>query len=235
MLTTLRIHLLIQIYLFAHLCLQALNGLQIGERAITVSRAKAPGEKQQSSSGGMGMGMGGPPGMPGMGMPGMGAGQFQSQQQRMGGGGGGGITGTNNVPLGVRSDGSAGGQFGYGQGGMPQQQQPPMSMTNVLVPQGIPSRIVCLENMVSVNELADDQEYNDICADISEECSKYGTLQLNIPRPSLPGCGRVFLFYSDLGASIRAATELAGRKFGSQTVSAKYYDEGAFMAGRMDL
>jgi len=31
--------------------------------------------------------------------------------------------------------------------------------------------------------------------------------------------------------SIRAATELAGRKFGAQIVYAKYYDEHLFMQG----
>jgi hypothetical protein len=33
---------------------------------------------------------------------------------------------------------------------------------------------------------------------------------------------------------VRAATELAGRKFGPRTIVALYYDERAFASGRLD-
>jgi hypothetical protein len=56
-----------------------------------------------------------------------------------------------------------------------------------------------------------------------------------IPRPPLPGAGRVFLLYAELPSAVLAATSMAGRKFGSSTVMARYFDEGTFAAGRLDL
>lgn len=51
-------------------------------------------------------------------------------------------------------------------------------------------------NMVTIDELKDDDEYEDIYEDIKEECSKYGVVRsLEIPRPvdgiEVPGCGKV--------------------------------------------
>jgi len=100
-----------------------------------------------------------------------------------------------------------------------------------MVPHGIPTRVVCLENMITIEELNNNDDYQDLVEEITEECSKYGNMQISIPRPPLPGAGRIFLFYTDLMNSIRAATELAGRKFGAQIVYAKYYDEHLFMQG----
>lgn len=50
--------------------------------------------------------------------------------------------------------------------------------------------------MVTNDELKDEEEYEDICEDIKEECSKYGVVRsLEIPRPidgvDVPGCGKV--------------------------------------------
>lgn len=52
--------------------------------------------------------------------------------------------------------------------------------------------------MVTNDELKDEEEYEDICEDIKEECSKYGVVRsLEIPRPidgvDVPGCGKVRL------------------------------------------
>lgn len=50
--------------------------------------------------------------------------------------------------------------------------------------------------MVTNEELKDEEEYEDICEDIKEECGKYGSVRsLEIPRPidgvDVPGCGKV--------------------------------------------
>lgn len=50
--------------------------------------------------------------------------------------------------------------------------------------------------MVTPDELQDEEEYEDICEDIREECGKYGVVRsLEIPRPiegvDVPGCGKV--------------------------------------------
>lgn len=61
---------------------------------------------------------------------------------------------------------------------------------------GIPTEVLCLMNMVSPEELLDDEEYEEILEDIREECSKYGHVKsIEIPRPvdglEVPGTGKV--------------------------------------------
>ena len=65
---------------------------------------------------------------------------------------------------------------------------------------GLPTEVLCLLNMVTEEELRDEEEYEDILEDIREECSKYGEVRsLEIPRPlpgvDVPGVGKVK--YSD--------------------------------------
>lgn len=57
-------------------------------------------------------------------------------------------------------------------------------------------QVLCLLNMVTPDELKDEEEYEDILEDIREECNKYGVVRsLEIPRPiegiDVPGCGKV--------------------------------------------
>ena len=61
---------------------------------------------------------------------------------------------------------------------------------------GLPTEVLCLLNMVTEEELRDEEEYEDILEDIREECSKYGDVRsLEIPRPlpgvDVPGVGKV--------------------------------------------
>ena len=61
---------------------------------------------------------------------------------------------------------------------------------------GQSTEVLCLLNMVTPDELVDEEEYEDILEDIREECSKYGEVRsLEIPRPLLgvdvPGVGKV--------------------------------------------
>lgn len=66
-----------------------------------------------------------------------------------------------------------------------------------LVGQSGPStEVLCLLNMVTPDELRDEEEYEDILEDIKEECNKYGVVRsVEIPRPiegvEVPGCGKV--------------------------------------------
>jgi splicing factor U2AF 65 kDa subunit len=102
-------------------------------------------------------------------------------------------------------------------------------------PKGTTSSVVCLENMVTASELADDTEYADILDDIRDEGSKYGQLKVTLPRPPLPSAGRVFLHYQDQANAVKAAFALAGRKFGSNVVTSRYYPEQDFLEGRLHL
>lgn len=61
---------------------------------------------------------------------------------------------------------------------------------------GIPTEVLCLMNMVSPEELLDDEEYEEIVEDVRDECSKYGQVKsIEIPRPvdglEVPGTGKV--------------------------------------------
>lgn len=61
-------------------------------------------------------------------------------------------------------------------------------------------QVLCLLNMVTPDELRDEEEYEDILEDIREECNKYGAVRsLEIPRPiegvDVPGCGKVRMLY----------------------------------------
>lgn len=59
-----------------------------------------------------------------------------------------------------------------------------------------PTEVLCLLNMVTEDELVDDDEYEDIVEDVKEECNKYGKVRsIEIPRPKsgieVPGVGKV--------------------------------------------
>lgn len=49
---------------------------------------------------------------------------------------------------------------------------------------GPATEVLCLLNMVTPDELRDEDEYEDILEDIKEECNKYGVVRsIEIPRP----------------------------------------------------
>lgn len=95
------------------------------------------------------------------------------------------------------------------------------------------STVACLDNMVAVEELSVEEDYADILLDVSEEAGKYGQVAVTIPRPPAPGSGRVFLRYADAGAAAAAVASFSGRKFGTNVIVARLYDEAAFAAGNL--
>uniref|UniRef100_A0A0C9RMP9 Splicing factor U2af large subunit n=1 Tax=Wollemia nobilis TaxID=56998 RepID=A0A0C9RMP9_9CONI len=103
-----------------------------------------------------------------------------------------------------------------------------------------PTNVVCLTQVVSADELRDDEEFEEIFEDMREECGKYGTVaNLVIPRPTpsgelTPGVGKVFVQYLDMQGSAKAKSALSGRKFGGNTVVAVYYPEDKFSKGEYD-
>lgn len=67
---------------------------------------------------------------------------------------------------------------------------------SILGTSGPATEVLCLLNMVTPDELRDEEEYEDILEDIKEECNKYGVVRsVEIPRPiegvEVPGCGKV--------------------------------------------
>ncbi|XP_024385759.1 splicing factor U2af large subunit B isoform X4 [Physcomitrium patens] len=96
-----------------------------------------------------------------------------------------------------------------------------------------PTNVVALTQVVSPDELKDDEEYQDILEDMKEECGKYGNLvKLVIPRPrdgeDVPGVGKVFVEYSDTAGAAKAKASLHGRRFGGHSVVAVYYPAEKF-------
>ncbi|KAK6117890.1 hypothetical protein DH2020_048366 [Rehmannia glutinosa] len=110
----------------------------------------------------------------------------------------------------------------------------------MLQPSVVATKVVCLTQVVTADELKDDDEYEDIVEDMRIECGKFGTLvNVVIPRPSPsgemdPGVGKVFLEYADIESATKARQGLNGRKFGGNEVLAVFYPENKFSQGEYD-
>merc|ERR1711997_1311031 len=94
---------------------------------------------------------------------------------------------------------------------------------------GQPTEVLCLLNMVTPDELGDEEEYEDIVEDIREECSKYGAVKsIEIPRPvpgvDVPGLGKVFIEFLSIPECQKAQHSLTGRKFSNRVVVTSYFD-----------
>ncbi|CAM0874031.1 unnamed protein product [Alopecurus aequalis] len=119
-------------------------------------------------------------------------------------------------------------------------QQLQMQKIMLQVGGALPTKVVCLTQVVSADELRDDEEYEDILEDMREEGRKYGNLvKAVIPRPdpsgaAVSGVGKVFLEYADVDGSTKAKTGMHGRKFGGNQVVAVFYPEDKFAEGYYD-
>jgi splicing factor U2AF subunit len=110
------------------------------------------------------------------------------------------------------------------------------------------TRAVVMLNMVTPEELANDEDYEDIFEDIKEECAKHGEVtELRIPRPGgrkqkgeegkwMPGdvkaanaeeqakkdeaagVGRVYVLFGTVEAAQKGVEAIAGRVFGGRFV-----------------
>ncbi|EPQ56480.1 hypothetical protein GLOTRDRAFT_110820 [Gloeophyllum trabeum ATCC 11539] len=111
------------------------------------------------------------------------------------------------------------------------------------------ARILLMLNMVTAEDLVDDQEYSDIYEDIKDECAQYGEVEdLRIPRPvkkdkskwgeggsqaaldyqrqdEAAGVGRVYVKYKDADSANRALKALAGRSFAGRSIVATVLSE----------
>lgn len=114
-----------------------------------------------------------------------------------------------------------------------------------------------LLNMVTPEELYDDQDYADILEDIQEECSKYGEIEgVRVPRPiAIPtiwmpqdemyrvkeanrkkddeaGVGRVYVLYKDIESTAKAMKAIGGRQFAGRTILVACVAEVSLFIGR---
>ncbi|KAD2805756.1 hypothetical protein R6Q59_029237 [Mikania micrantha] len=103
-----------------------------------------------------------------------------------------------------------------------------------------PTKVLSLTQVVTEEELVNDEDYEDILEDMKIECGKFGSLvNVVIPRPNpngepVAGVGKVFLEYADTESSTKARTGLNGRKFGGNQVVASFYPEDKFNQGEYD-
>lgn len=118
-----------------------------------------------------------------------------------------------------------------GGGGM-QSTAPPASIMASAQGEGEPTRVLQILNMVSVDELTNDQDYEEIVEDIKEECGKYGAVQeVKIPRPvktasgkvdikaseGVKDLGKVFVLFEKEEDCTTALRAIAGRQFGGES------------------
>eukprot|EP00878_Enallax_costatus_P014957 GHUV01015660.1.p1 GENE.GHUV01015660.1~~GHUV01015660.1.p1 ORF type:complete len:282 (+),score=104.49 GHUV01015660.1:705-1550(+) len=101
------------------------------------------------------------------------------------------------------------------------------------------SRIVVLKNSVEIDELRDDNEYEEIMQDMQDECAKYGSVvKVLIPRPTAAephplGLGLVIIEYADVNAALKAKQAMHGRKFGGHVVEGTFLQEADYLAGNL--
>ncbi|GAB1311425.1 hypothetical protein MFIFM68171_01635 [Madurella fahalii] len=96
------------------------------------------------------------------------------------------------------------------------------------------SRVLQLLNMVTPDELMDNDDYEEIRDDVQEECEKFGNiLSLKIPRPvggsrQSAGVGKIYIKFETPDMATKALRALAGRKFADRTVVTTYFPEENF-------
>mmetsp|Transcript_823 Transcript_823/g.1829 ORF Transcript_823/g.1829 Transcript_823/m.1829 type:complete len:516 (-) Transcript_823:256-1803(-) len=96
---------------------------------------------------------------------------------------------------------------------------------------GQASKVVCLLQMVTENELKDPEEYKEILEDIETECTKYGkVVKVVIPKSGEPGVGKVFVEYTQVPEAQAAITALQGRTFDDRVIIAGHFSEEKFQA-----
>lgn len=90
------------------------------------------------------------------------------------------------------------------------------------------SKVVELKNMLTAQDLENDEEYNDIMEDTKDECGQFGCLKdLVIPRSGV-GMTKIFLHYDSPDDAAKAIAALAGRTFDGRKVDAQYFPEEKF-------
>ncbi|KXX78295.1 hypothetical protein MMYC01_206489 [Madurella mycetomatis] len=96
------------------------------------------------------------------------------------------------------------------------------------------SRVLQLLNMVTPDELMDNDDYEEIRDDVQEECEKSGKiLSIKIPRPvggsrQSAGVGKIYVKFETPEMATKALRALAGRKFADRTVVTTYFPEENF-------
>ncbi|KAI9173058.1 hypothetical protein H9P43_007189 [Blastocladiella emersonii ATCC 22665] len=93
------------------------------------------------------------------------------------------------------------------------------------------SRVMLLLNLAPFEEIRNQQDYEDLLADVRDECAQHGRIsQVVIPRPAEspdapPALVQVFVAFEDKFDCQTAMRNIAGRAYRGRTVVAAYYPE----------
>lgn len=103
------------------------------------------------------------------------------------------------------------------------------STLNIPIPLSA-TRCLVLENMLTPEDILNEEEYEDILLDIEEECSQFGkVLKVAVPKdPQDKGFGKAYVLFDDIEGCKTAKSKLHGRLFNMRQVSGKFYDENKF-------
>jgi len=99
------------------------------------------------------------------------------------------------------------------------------------------STVLVMSNMVTLDDLKSDEDFEEVMLDTKEECEKFGVVvSVKIPRPvtdgsEVAGLGKVFVLFSTKEAATATRDALHGRLFDNRTVDVTYMDEGKFLIG----
>jgi splicing factor U2AF subunit len=99
-----------------------------------------------------------------------------------------------------------------------------------------PAAVLRMSNMTTLEELRDDEIYEELQEDIADECNQHGTVRsIIIPRPALgadsgPGVGEVFVCFTHSEGAEKAKNAVHGRTFNGLSVKAVFYPEDLFHA-----
>ena len=102
-----------------------------------------------------------------------------------------------------------------------------------------PSNVLCIKNMVTLDELEGNEEYKELNYDILEECKHYGkVIQVKIPRPSsdygMLGVGKVFVEYANRDGASWAKKYMQGTTFRGRTLDVVFHPEESFRKGQYE-
>ncbi|GAA5958891.1 hypothetical protein JCM21900_002270 [Sporobolomyces salmonicolor] len=129
-------------------------------------------------------------------------------------------------------------------GGMGAGAAAPASILASASGEGEPTRVLQILNMVAIEELCNDQDYEEIVEDIKEECSKYGKVEdVKVPRPvrtergkvdvkaseAVKDLGKVFVLFEKSEETTAALRAIAGRQFGGRLCICAYASEEVFL------
>ncbi|KAN0109653.1 hypothetical protein V8E52_009090 [Russula decolorans] len=108
------------------------------------------------------------------------------------------------------------------------------------------ARVLLMLNMVTPDDLVDDDEYVEIVDDVRSEVSKYGAVEdVRIPRPShgrghhpsdqANGVGRVYVKFVDSAGALSGMRALAGRSFAGRSIIATLLGEDSQTSPPLDV